>query len=82
MINIQLTEPHIYQIDWLKDRVIFSIDDQTIHASPYSPHGKMGIVIWIDNQYAIVTPQGRFGWGLIEISEPQWIDLYEWSITR
>ncbi len=30
-----------------------------------SPHGPLGFIAWIDNQYAIVTPQGRLGWGIV-----------------
>jgi hypothetical protein len=40
----------------------------------------MGFVAWIDNQYAIVTPQGNFGWGLLEESAPQWIEIEELRI--
>lgn len=63
--------PHIYTIDWQTDQVIFSIDGAIVHQTDRSPQGKLGFVAWIDNQYAIVTPQGRFGWGLLQTALPQ-----------
>jgi hypothetical protein len=31
----------------------------------------MGFIAWIDNQYAVVTPQGKFGWGVVPLPEAQ-----------
>jgi hypothetical protein len=80
--HVDIIQWHTYQIDWLREKVIFSVDEQVVHTSPYSPTGKMGFVAWIDNQYAIVTPQGRFGWGLIEESSPQWLEIQDISIQQ
>lgn len=67
----QLTEPHDYSIQWETSRVRFSIDEQTVFETNRSPKGKLGFIAWVDNQYAIVTPQGRFGHGLLEVTTPQ-----------
>lgn len=60
-----LSEPHTYQIAWLPGRVTFRIDGVSVLDTPLSPRGPCGFVAWLDNQYAIVTPQGRFGFGLV-----------------
>ena len=39
-----------------------------------APRGPLGFVAWVDNQWAVATPRGRFGWGLLASSE-QWLDL-------
>lgn len=72
---------HSYAIDWLADQVVFSVDDDVVLCSPYSPGSALGFVAWVDNQYAIVTPQGRFGWGLLDCREPQKLILRDIEIT-
>lgn len=59
-----LAAEHTYRIDWRPGGVTFDVDDATILETDRSPGGPLGFIAWIDNQYAIVTPQGRFGWGV------------------
>jgi hypothetical protein len=66
---------HDYRIDWRRDRVTFSIDDQIVLETDRAPGGSLGFVAWIDTQYAIATPRGRLGWGVLPVREPQWIDI-------
>jgi hypothetical protein len=66
---------HTYTIDWQTDRVQFSIDDQIILNTDRSPRGPLGFVAWIDNQFAVVTPQGRFKFGLLDIDQEQWLEI-------
>jgi hypothetical protein len=79
-INVNLTQTHRYRLDWLTNSVHFFIDDQPILISPYSPRGQLGFVAWLDNQYAIVTPQGQFGMGLIAVKQRQWLTLESLTI--
>jgi hypothetical protein len=80
-LDLDLTTPHHYALDCLPDRVDFWLDGQKIHSTPRSPRGPLGLVIWIDNQYAVVTPQGRFGWGLLACEESQWLEISDLEIT-
>lgn len=76
-----LTEKHTYQIDWLPDKAIFSVDGEIVlHTREGIPNKALGFVAWLDNQYAIVTPQGRFGFGFVEASEEQRLILHEVKI--
>lgn len=71
-----LTEDHHYQIDWLPDRAIFRIDGDIVHeAIANIPNNALGFVAWIDNQYAIVSPKGRFGFGMVDVPHPQHLTL-------
>lgn len=70
-----LAEPHTYMLDWRKDGAAFSVDGQVVHETPASPGGPLGFIAWIDNQYAIATPQGQFGFGLIPLDAPQTLRL-------
>ncbi|MFO7321324.1 MAG: hypothetical protein DIU68_006315 [Chloroflexota bacterium] len=66
-----LSEAHTYVLDWRSDSATFSVDGQVVHEAPVAPSGGMGFIAWIDNQYAIVTPRGRFGWGLKPVVQEQ-----------
>jgi hypothetical protein len=71
LLPVDLIDPHTYELDWLPDRVVWRVDEQTVHESPHSPRGPLGFIAWMDNQYAVVTPQGRFRFGLIPIDQEQ-----------
>lgn len=77
-----LAVPHTYSLDWLPDRVLFRLDGKIIHETRSAPGGALGFVAWIDNQYAIVTPQGHFGHGLLPIEQPQSLVLEKVSIEH
>jgi hypothetical protein len=66
-----LAERHTYTLDWREEGVSFAVDGQTIHETDYSPRGSLGFIAWIDNQYAIVTPQGHFGYGAVPLLQAQ-----------
>ena len=71
LLPVDLIDPHRYELDWLPDRVIWRVDEQIVHEAPYSPRGPLGFIAWMDNQYAVVTPQGRFRFGLNPIDQEQ-----------
>lgn len=66
-----LQTSRVYSLEWDKARARFTIDNQTVFETSRVPHGKLGFIAWIDNQYAIVTPQGHFGWGLVDVPQTQ-----------
>lgn len=77
-----LNAPHDYGIQWEKQRVRFSVDDKVVFETDHVPKGKLGFIAWIDNQYAIVTPQGRFGYGVLKNPSAQKIILQSISIRN
>lgn len=79
--SMLLRDFHRYAIDWHVDRVVFSVDDQVVLRSERAPNSALGFIAWVDNQYAIVTPRGRFGWGLLDCPEPQKLVLRDIEIT-
>jgi hypothetical protein len=66
-----LLEAHTYMLEWHINSVMFSIDGGMVHQTATVLTGPLGFIAWIDNQYAIVTPQGRFGFGLVEMQHQQ-----------
>ncbi len=61
--GLDVTEWHKYEIEWTAGGTKFRVDDDLVLASPLSPRSPLGIVIWIDNQFATFTPQGKLTWG-------------------
>ncbi len=70
-----LPDWHTYSIEWRIDRAVLSVDGRTVLETNRPPRGRMGFVAWIDNQYAIVTPTGRLGFGLLDVPAPQWAEV-------
>jgi hypothetical protein len=72
---------HGYQMAWDQDRVIFSVDGETILNTPISPRGPLALVIWIDNQYAALPTSGRLSFGALPNPQPMWIEVGEINMT-
>ncbi len=76
-----LAEFHNYSIEWRGDGATFTIDGDVALRTRTVPRNRLGFIAWIDNQYAIVKPQGRFGHGLLDIAQEQSLHLRDISIT-
>ena len=79
-LEVPMTEWHTYAIEWRTERSSFSVDGQAVLESDSSPDGPLGFVMWLDNQYAVVTPWGRLGYGLLDSYERQWMEVDTLSI--
>ncbi|MDX2138293.1 MAG: hypothetical protein SF123_09375 [Chloroflexota bacterium] len=75
-----LAEKHTYTIDWRLDSATFCVDEQVVLQTAFAPRGACGFVAWIDNQYAIVTPRGKFGGGVVPLEHEQTLYLNHVSI--
>ncbi|MGE5603901.1 MAG: hypothetical protein ACM30E_12695 [Nitrososphaerales archaeon] len=69
----RMTDWHSYAIEWERDLARFLVDGSPVLMAP-APRGRLGLVIWCDNQYMIVKPWGRLGYGLLETGE-QWLEV-------
>jgi hypothetical protein len=76
-----MTAWHSYELEWGLRYARFWVDGQLLLDRAPSPRGPLCFVAWIDNQYLIVTPQGRFGWGLLDAPGSQWLELADLTIT-
>jgi hypothetical protein len=80
ILSADLRQPHTYRVDWLPGAAAFYVDDQLVHRAPFAPRGPLGFVAWLDNRWAVVTPQGNLGMGLLPVPESQWLSLETLSI--
>ncbi len=65
-ISIDVTTWHEYSIDWLHEFLEFKIDGETCLKSKIPPRPPLGVVLWIDNQFAAWTPEGQLGYGTLD----------------
>ena len=65
-----MTTWHTYVLDWGTERAEFRVDGETVLEGAPAPRGPLGFVMWLDNQYMVVTPWGRLGWGLSGRARP------------
>ena len=74
-LSIRVTEWHTYRLVWHTDKVRFEIDGKNVFKTRVCPRGKMGLVIWIDNQFLRFGPDGKFGFGFLQIRSAQTLNL-------
>jgi hypothetical protein len=74
-VPTDVTGWHIYRLDWLASEVRFFVDDQHLFTTQVSPRGPLGLVIWIDNQYAAFPPSGKLRFGTSPNPEPAWLEI-------
>ena len=84
-IDADVTAWHTYILDWCPERARFFVDPEGDSPSPLldapAPRGPLGFVLWLDNQYLVATPQGRFRWGKLDITTKQWLEIDHLSIV-
>jgi hypothetical protein len=79
-LDINVTQWHRYSLEWRETRVSFEVNDVQAFESPVSPNPPLGLVIWIDNQYAAFTPEGKIRFGVLENPEPAWLEVRDVQI--
>ena len=80
-LSVDATQWHRYRLDWRENRVSFDVDDIRVFESYVSPNPPLGLVIWIDNQFAAFTPEGKIGFGVLENPEPAWLEIKDMDVT-
>ncbi|MBX6772361.1 MAG: hypothetical protein IRY83_11590 [Chloroflexi bacterium] len=74
--SLDLTAFHTFHLRWERQGAQFSVDGRTVLIAPAVPRRPLPFVAWLDNSYAVATPQGNFRFGYVD-APPQWMDLAE-----
>ena len=74
-LQLDPTEWHTYRMDWRQGSVDFLVDDRRVFETGIAPQAPLGLVIWIDNQYAALPPDGRLRYGTLPAREQAWIEV-------
>jgi hypothetical protein len=74
-LAVDITEWHSYEMKWDTGMVSFIVDGRLMFTTRITPCGPLGLVIWIDNQFAALSPDGRFNYGTLPMKEPAWLEV-------
>lgn len=74
-LDVDATQWHQYRLRWGEDYVTFSLDGEVLLQTSVVPHGPLGLVLWIDNQYAALPPDGQLRFGTLPTREPAWVEI-------
>lgn len=80
-LSLDATIWHTYQLDWEPHSVNFSVDGESVFHTTIVPYGPLGLVLWIDNQYAAIPPTGKPAYGRLPTPPDTWIELNEFSLA-
>lgn len=78
-VSVDPTGWHTYRIECRKDGVQFFVDQVPVYKTAVVPKGKLGLALWIDNQYAAFPPDGRVRMGDLSVPEEAWIEIEQIS---
>ena len=76
------SEWHHYELNWRRESIIFQVDGQNVLETSVVPRSRLGLVIWLDNQYMTLSPDGKIGYGMLPNLEPAWIEIRNLEINR
>jgi hypothetical protein len=74
-LSVDATQWHEYRLSWSPNRVEYAVDGESVFETGVSPKGPLGLVIWIDNQFAAFTPEGKVKAGTLENRVPAWMEI-------
>ena len=81
LVPIDPTAWQSYRIDWLPGRVHFAVGGEPVFTTSISPRGPLGLVLWIDNQFAAFPPSGKLRMGTSENEAPAWLEVEGVEVT-
>jgi len=79
-LDVDVTAWHAYEIDWSLQQVSFYLDEQLVFQTGVVPQGPLGLVLWIDNQYASLPSDGRLRYGTLAYPESAWLEIEQLAL--
>lgn len=78
--EFDLTKWHTFDLIWKETGAEYMVDDQLVKQTRIAPRGPLGLVIWLDNQYAAWQPDGKLKYGTLETGA-RWIEIRNLTIA-
>ena len=79
-LSVDQTQWHAYRLEWSPTRSAFWVDEALVLETSVSPRPPLGLVIWLDNQFAAFTPEGKIGFGVLK-NEAAWLEVADLQIN-
>jgi hypothetical protein len=80
-VLLDVTQWHQYSLHWSSESCTFSVDGNEILSTGCVPCPALGLVIWIDNQYAAWTPSGHLAYGMLE-NPAAWMEIRDLTTQK
>ena len=80
-LDMSVLDWHAYELVWETDGVCFRVDGENVLQTGLAPHSPLGLVVWVDNQYAALPPDGRVRLGTLENPGPAWIEIRDLTVS-
>ncbi len=80
-ITVDVIGWHEYALYWQGDGCAFAVDGTEILRTPLSPSPPLGLVLWMDNQYAAWRPDGSLGYGTLGNPEA-WVEIENLGLNQ
>lgn len=75
LLDMDETVWHNYSIDWGMNQITFSVDGQICYETSIVPTNRLGLLIWIDNQFASFSSRGEINSGTLANTQTAWLDV-------
>jgi hypothetical protein len=82
LLDASLDEWHEYALTWTSGGVAFEVDGEIVSETNIVPHGPLGFVVWIDNQYAVLSEKRGIRFGLLPTDEEYGLDIQDLQVKR
>lgn len=80
-LEVDATQWREYRLQWSPRCVKFAVDGHVVFETDVSPNGPLGLVIWIDNQFAAWRPDGSLGMGFLP-TPPAWMEVENLEVRQ
>lgn len=81
-LNDDVTVWHSYRIELRLKHTDFWVDGEKRASVSIAPRGSLGLVIWIDNQYAAFPPDGRLRFGTLADDQDAYLEIENIEILK
>lgn len=80
-MDLDARDWHHFQLNWRAHEVSFLLDGRELLSTAISPRAPLGLVLWIDNQYAAWRPDGGLGAGALATEIEQWVEIEDLTLS-
>ena len=81
-LAVDMAAWHDYGLAWRPNGCFFWVDGRPVLQTPLRPRGPLGFVCWVDNQYLVARPTGRFRWGTLKTDREQRMEVEDLALRR
>ena len=82
LLDTPLDEWHKYTFSWQPSGAVFRVDGEIVAETSIVPHGPLGFVVWIDNQYAVLSEANGIRFGLLPTEYEYSLEIQDLQVER